>query len=54
VADAIDAAVLPKQRADGEPVLDLALRDPRAAQLLSRNNPMRSARQPGYFSIRVK
>ncbi|HEX3317076.1 MAG TPA: hypothetical protein VHR88_03595 [Solirubrobacteraceae bacterium] len=53
VADPIDAAVLLKQRTEGEPVLDLGLRDARAKELRSRDDAVRPARDAGDFAISV-
>jgi hypothetical protein len=48
--DAIDASVLPQQRTDGDAVLDLGRRDPRAQQLRPRDDAVRAGRDPGDLS----
>ena len=48
----IDAEVLAKQRAGGEPMADLCVRHPCVAQLTTRHNTVRSAGEPANQLIR--
>jgi hypothetical protein len=51
VADAIDAAVLPQQGTEGEPVIDLIPRDARREQLAAGHHAMRRPRELSEYRL---